>query len=538
MKRSYLLTVAVILLALVALVPIGAQTNPSQQPAITPAAEEEPGKWTVDDVIMEETASQFEISPDGRWVIGVKTVANKEKSARVSNLILSSLTEKKEIELTRGTERHSQPKWSPNGQLIAFISTRPIPKEASSSGEEISPPAEDKPRSHLWLMNPFGGEPWHLTDFERSVSTFAWADDQTMIFAAQEDPTFYERKLKEEKDASIVVEDEPHEPPVRSFTLSIKSKQVTRLTDNDDWIQGLTVSPDGNYAVALHNKSLHYTYDQRIKPVVFLYNLKTGERKPLFTESKINPAEMHWSRDGKGLYVSSAYSSHPVYLMATITVMYYYDLASGTTTPVNLGWENGLALGYQITSGGLVASLANGARPKLAHYTRQADGKTWTRTWIEGEHASHVFGLAVSKDDKTLVYNYSTASTPTQWYRARFDGTTLSEPMQLTDLNPQLKKRIIAKTEVVRWNGAKDEEVEGILYYPHQYEPGKKYALIVMIHGGPAGADYDSWDESWAYAQNLMNQRGAFVLKPNYHGSSDYGLAFVESISGLAVRLS
>ena len=53
-----------------------------------------------------------------------------------------------------------------------------------------------------------------------------------------------------------------------------------------------------------------------------------------------------------------------------------------------------------------------------------------------------------------------------------------------------------------------------------------------MIHGGPAGADFDEWEESWAYPVNNYTQRGAFVMKPNYHGSSNYGLKFVESIGG------
>jgi dipeptidyl aminopeptidase/acylaminoacyl peptidase len=533
MKRLHLSTATIILFACAALSPRpDARTTSSQQPPTPLTAQEEPGKWTVDDVVMAETASQFDISPDGRWVVWVKTVGNKEKSARVSNLMLSSLTEKKEIQLTRGMERHAQPRWSPNGQLMAFISTRPVPKEGSST-EEAPPSGDEKgPRAQLWLMNPFGGEPWALTNSERSVTSFEWVDDDTILFAAQEDPSFYERKLKEDKDTSIVVDDEPHEPPVRLFKLAVKSNQVIRLTDNDDWIQGLAVSPDGRQAVTVHNKSLHYIYDERVKPVTFLYDLKTGDRRQLFTDGKINPVEVHWSRDSKGFYVSSAYGHHPIYLMATITVMYYYDLSSGAASRVNLDWPNEIGLGYQVTSDGFIASLANGARPKLARYARQADGKTWTRAWIEGEQAAHVFGMAVSKDDKTLVYDYTTASTPPQWYRATLDGAKMTEPVQLTDLNPQLKKRLIAQTEVVRWKGAREEEVEGLLYYPHHYEPGQKYPLVVMIHGGPSGADYDSWDENWAYPQNLMNQRGAFVLKPNYHGSSDYGLAWVESIGG------
>jgi dipeptidyl aminopeptidase/acylaminoacyl peptidase len=74
--------------------------------------------------------------------------------------------------------------------------------------------------------------------------------------------------------------------------------------------------------------------------------------------------------------------------------------------------------------------------------------------------------------------------------------------------------------------------VEGILYYPLDWQPGRRYPLVVMIHGGPSGVDQLEWKASWAYAPQLYVQRGAFVLFPNYHGSSHYGLAWVESIKG------
>src|SRR6202050_768501 len=67
--------------------------------------------WKPEDVIFTDSASGFRISPDGKWVVWVKGTADKEKDARVSNLFLSSLTEKKEIPLTRGSEPVSGPRW-------------------------------------------------------------------------------------------------------------------------------------------------------------------------------------------------------------------------------------------------------------------------------------------------------------------------------------------------------------------------------------------------------------------------------------------
>ena len=477
----------------------------------------EKGKWVADDVILTQGASQFRISPDARWVVWVKSTPDKEKDGRVSNLMLSSLTEKKEIELTRGTENHFNPRWSPDGQQIAFLSSRPRPGSKP-----------DEARVQLWLISPFGGEPWPVTNFERGIRSYDWADNDTILFAAQEDPALYERQLKEKKDAAQVVEDAPHEPPVRLFRLQIKDKKVTRLTTNDDWIEGLWVSPDGKKVVAVHERSLSFAFDHKVKPVTYLYDAETGARKQFLPENWVGE-NVEWAADSKGFYVVRPYSSHPFYLTATINLLYFYDLEKDKLTPVELGWENGLGFaGYQATPDGFLAFLAAGVRFKPARYTRAGD--SWRREWVEGEHANNIFGGAVSKDGGTVVYAYSTASTPTQWYRAKLAGGRISEPVQFTELNPHFKNKTVAKTEVIRWKGSLGEEVEGVLYYPHNYEPGKKYPLILMIHGGPAGADMDDWDENWGSPTNLLNQRGAFTLKANYHGSGNYGLKWVESI--------
>ena len=486
--------------------------------AAEPPPEKKP-EWTVEDILLSESASQFRISPDGRWAVWVKSQMDKERGEQASDLWLSSLTEKKELQLTRGTVTHASPRWSPDGHLISFLSTRPLPK-----------PKEELARSQLWLMNPWGGEPWHLTEFERGIRAYAWKDKDTIVLAAPEDPTHDERTRKEKKDTSQVVEDAPHEPPVRLFLLSVKDKKAKRLTHNADWIDLLEVSPDGQWGVTRHQRSLSYEFDQRIPPVTFLVNLATGEQKPLFTDGKIIPTVVEWARDSQGFYVVSVYSRHPRYRMATISLLYYYELSSSRLTPVNLGWERGLAFsgGIQATADGVLALLADGVRFKPARYRQSGD--TWTRAWVEGEHAGNLFSWMPGEDGRTLIYNHSTASKPTQWYRGRLDGGRIEDVAQLTELNPSFKDKPLYKTEVVRWKGARQEEVEGILYYPLNYEEGKRYPLVLEIHGGPVAADLDAWGTGWGAPKLLLTQKGAFVLEVNYHGSANYGLDWVESI--------
>lgn len=484
---------------------------PAQQSGATANKE---NAWTIDDIILVQSASQFDVSPDGKWAVWVKSTADPEQDGRVSNLMLTSLTEKKEIQLTRGNDNSSSPKFSPDGKLIAFVSTRKAPKL--------------KEGAQIWLISTEGGEPWPLTNSDRSASSLQWAGNDSIVFAAQEDHTLYESELKEKKDSSVIVDDEEHKVPSRLFRIDAKTKEVVRLTQNTDPIQGWAASRDGKWAVATLQKSLRFVYDNLIRPATFLYNLETGESKQLFTDGKLLPGDMEWTKDGSGFYFSAPFTHDPRYLNATIDLLYFYDMASGNAKQIDLGWDRGLSGSVHATSDGVIVMLADGVHTKLAKFTR--NGTTYSRTWLEGEHAGNIFGIVIGEDDRTVVYNHSTASKPAQWYWAQAGSTTLKDATVITDLNPALQKKTIAKTEIVHYKGALNEEVEGILYYPHNYEQGKKYPLLLMIHGGPAGADRDAWNESWAYPVNMMCERGAFVLRPNYHGSSSYGLAWAESI--------
>src|SRR5246127_1074636 len=116
-----------------------------------PAARKE--AWKPDDFIYSEGVNQYRISPDSKWLVWVKSAGDKDKDGRFSNLYLSSLTETREIALTRGTDQNTQPHWSPDSEKIAFLSTRARPKAKP-----------DAAPMQIWLINAHGGEPWPLTE--------------------------------------------------------------------------------------------------------------------------------------------------------------------------------------------------------------------------------------------------------------------------------------------------------------------------------------------------------------------------------------
>jgi len=476
--------------------------------------------WTADDIILQESAGSFEISPDGKWAVWVKSAMDKEKDGRVSHLYLTNLEGKPDtIALTRGEGSESSPKWSPAGAIISFLCRRKDKPDAK------------EPMTQVWLMDRRGGEPYAVTSLEPGVMAYEWIDEGRLLLAARETPTQLELQQKERKDTAYTVEDQEHMPPVRLFVFDIKARKAERLTQNKDEITDFALSHDKKMVLTRNNQSVRFGIDKKIKPRFFLVSLTDKSSTELFNDPFFKPNLFKWAMDDKGFYFSVTRTSDKVNDMAGADFLYTYDLAGRTYTEIPLDWEWGLFyFGFLPREDGFIVSLANGATPKWRRYVKS--GLSYAYKELEGKHAARLYGLALQPNGNAAVYRYSTAMEPAQWYGAALEGQALKNEKPITDLNAALKGKKIAKAEVMKWKGALDETVEGILYYPHDFKEGKKYPLVLMIHGGPTGVDMDAFSESWAAYPNLMAQRGAFVLEPNYHGSGGYGQKFAESIKG------
>ena len=93
-------------------------------------------RWSVDDVLLAERAGQFELSRDGARLVWVKSRVDKKKGRAISNLILRNLEEDYQVQLTRGNNRNSSPRFSPDGRRIAFLSNRERPEEPGDENGE------------------------------------------------------------------------------------------------------------------------------------------------------------------------------------------------------------------------------------------------------------------------------------------------------------------------------------------------------------------------------------------------------------------
>jgi dipeptidyl aminopeptidase/acylaminoacyl peptidase len=345
-------------------------------------------------------------------------------------------------------------------------------------------------------------------------------------------PSAYDSLMRERKDDSRVVDDSAHEPPVRLFSLAIDTHEIRQLTGNTDWIQDFALSPDGIHVVTVHERSLSESYDQRLRSITRLTNLATGESRTIFDGAQLIPYDITWASDGAGFYFENDTTTHPRYRTAVVELLDYYDIASGRIVPVDRSWSRGVAGNLRATPDGLIVDLANGVIVKPARYTMHGTGAaaTWTRADLAGVHSAHSFDTEISADARTIVYRYTRANVPPQLFGAELDGAIVKNDAQLTNLNSAFATKPQPKVEVVHWAGARGEQVEGILTYPLRYVAGTRYPLILTIHGGPALSDLDEWKQTWSYPRLLLNQKGAFTLQVNYHGSRGYGLHWIESI--------
>ncbi len=478
-------------------------------------------KWTVEDVINQKRASELTFSPDGKSIVWVKTQPSREKDSNESDLYLTRLDVKedgkfKTIQLTRGDESDHNPLFSSDGETIYFLSSREEGKK-------------------LWAMSTYGGEPYEVHEFKTGISDIQWMGKQKLAFESTEGKTLYEQKLEEQKDNTVVVEDTAHFKPSRIYSFDVEEKEIMRLTDNEYPVGEYEISGDGKWLVSSHIMSPDYTADANPKPKYYLWNLEKGTKQQILTEGYQTPGNFEFTKDNSGFYFVSVQSSNPKWNGAGISLLHYYSLGQDEAQKVPLEWDWGLGSGFDVFGNDVMVGLANGATIKLAYL--QKDGDQWTKKSVDaGSKDEHVTVTSVGEDHKKMVYVYSTASTPPQYRLTELKkerrSVTIPEGEEVIELNNYLDKKKKAQTEVITWTGALDDEITGILYYPHDYEEGKSYPLVVTIHGGPSGVDLDRWNESWTDFNNIMAQKGAFVLQPNYHGSSNHGQEFVESIKG------
>jgi len=508
---------------------------------------------TIDEQLSLKAVSGQQISPDGRYVAYRVRETNWEDNLYVRQLWIVNISTGTSFQLTRGKKSIEGFRWSPDGKWIAFTTEREqsaiVPpdkekkdddSEKKDSGKTDADKDKDKkfgdkggkPAAHqIWLISPEGGEAWQLTRHETDVQDFDWSKDGRQIAftaAAIESKTDKDRKEKY-SDYEVFEEDYKQSQiwtvdvaAAQTNFLPAKARQITK--DQKLNVTSFAWSPDSTliaYSVTT-NPFLAFRGDEDIY-IVDLAHDNAVHKVVALDGPDSNPT---FSPDGKQLAFSTALASPYFYYTNghIATVDLDKVLAKTATTPADV---KDLTAKFD-EDPRLVDWGPDGiyfeALQKTSSHLFRLDPSTIQVTRITSPDAFIGEDASLTKDFKTVAVIAEDGSHMAELYVSPVDRFA---PRKLTDFTAQVRGWNLGTAEVVSWKSQDGATVEGILHKPADYDPSKKYPLLVMIHGGPTGISFPllSPNDTY-YPVQIFLSKGALVLQPNYRGSAGYGAAF------------
>jgi dipeptidyl aminopeptidase/acylaminoacyl peptidase len=463
-----------------------------------------------------ETISNPEISPDGSQVVFGRGFVDVMKDQAASNLWVIDVSGQRLRQLTDGAFRDSAPVWSHDGKRIAFLSNR--------SGS-----------TQIHVMWADTRETLQLRRVEREPSGLKWSLDGSRIL--------FSMNLRD--DTPILPVKLP--PTPRGAQLASGAVLVDRLS----W------GADGTGPTF---KSYNH---------VFVVDSMVGGVPRQITSGNYNHNGAEWSVDGKAIYVSGIRKPDAEYergdseiyavdaadgVVKTLTdrkgpdnnplpspdgkwIAYTgYDDKNFTSTLSNLYLMDATGGNKRLLLGGLPSSpsdLAWAADSSGVYYSMEergeaneyftavARGGQWTRV-TTGTHM--LTSVSIAKSGQTVAIR-STNNQP--GVLVTFPISRPSETKTILDVNADVLGGVtLGETEEVQYTSSDGMKIQGWLMKPANFDPSKKYPLVLWIHGGPWSMYSVGW--SWAFQNWAAN--GYAVLWTNPRGSTGYGQEFVNGI--------
>ena len=475
--RRFILTLCLVLLPVVA----AAQSGP-----------------TVDQLIGLKRVGSPTISPDGKLVAYTVREPNWEENNYETEIWLVDVAAAKPRQLTNAKKSSSAPDWSPDGTRIAFLSDR-----------------SDK--QQIWLISTVFGEAEQLTNEDDGVGgNFAWSPDGKQIAFTKAEPKADPAKERDKKygEFEIVGGDQRL---THLWVIDLAAKKVRRLTQGAFTVGSFDWSPDGTQIAFDHainpDPSSSGTTD------ISVVSVADGKIRPLVTQNGPDNRPV-WSPDGTKVAFSSAMANPFNYFSNShIAVI---PSAGGAITDLTKTFDE---------SPGLIAWHKDGiyfsASQHTWAYLYRLDPSTFKTTKLAPGTEWIMSGVSFTADAATIAF---TATGPKQ-----FPDTFVSllatmgtvAPKKLTDMGAQTASWPQPTHEVITWKSTDGTPIEGILHKPANFQPGKRYPLLIVIHGGPTGTSRPvPFSSTTTYPIDIWLNKGAIVLEPNYRGSAGYGETF------------
>jgi dipeptidyl aminopeptidase/acylaminoacyl peptidase len=470
--------------------------------AITITAQNAPTTWTPELQVKTRGVGTPRVSPDGQRVVYTisDAVMTADKSEFVTQIWLASTDGKETFQLTFNDKSSTNPKWSPDGNWIAFTSNRKDNK------------------NNLYVLPLRGGEAEQITDVKTSVSNFEWSPDGkrvafTMTDAKAEDE---EKNDKARNDFRWVDE---NLKMARLYVIPIQKdangkREPKKLTTEGYHVGGFDWAPDGSRIVFSHTKTP--VANDWTTGDVSIVEVASGKTS-VFANTLAAESGPAYSPDGK--WIAMNVSDNPP-RWAQSGLIQVYSAAGGQPKALAASYDGQPNVaGWSADGKRIYFSEAKGTGTQLYAIDVAANKIE------EIKSTPAVYGgFNLNHSGTMFAFVRQTSDTPSEAFVA---PVTTFAPVQVSKANAGVKLPSIGKTEVITWKSADGRAIEGLLTYPVGYQAGQKVPLILNIHGGPAGVFQQSFlGGRGAYPLATFSAKGYAILRPNPRGSSGYGTEF------------
>jgi dipeptidyl aminopeptidase/acylaminoacyl peptidase len=497
------------ILFLIAAPVLGVHIHAQQTKPATPAAAVfSSAAPTIDQSLEMKAAFSPQISPDGKYIVYEVSRTNWDDNAFERDLWIADTATGDTHQLTASKKSSTNASWSADGKWIAFLSDRP---------GQISGTPEGK--KQIYVIAADGGEARQVTKIETGVNNLEWSPDSKELAFSAEDPEPKAMKDRKEKYGEYEVVHADYNM-TQLWTVEIPANDAStlpeakRLTEGTTFSVGeFTWSPDGT-RIAF---SAQRDPDLISSETADIYVVTIGDRKVKKIVNTPGPERNpQWSPDGKQIaFETTAGSKYFFYTNVKIAIV---EADGGTPRVLTDAFDE---------DPGLIAWAPDGIyfaaeQKTYAHLFRLNPGTKAIEKLSSPDHLA-AFSFSFSKDFKQVAYRAALENEYAEIY-----ASTVApwQAKKITSLGDQLKGFKSARREVISWKSSDGATIEGVLYTPPDFKVGKKYPLLVVIHGGPTGVDQPILNADRYYPIERFVAKGALILRPNYRGSAGYGEKF------------
>ncbi len=486
-------------------------------------------------------------SPDGNFIVITSERADWDQNIFRKDLWLYRTNGRGAGTLAQLTQSgyDRDPRWSPDGKWIAFLSERRAPgAKKADSGD-----SKDDETAQLYLISPDGGEAFPVTQGEEEVHAFSWSADSRTLYFAIRTPWNKSQKDEYEKEWKDVNRYRAGERGDVVFALSLDealarhaaqgSKPVDEAEKNSDvtpgareisktpWrVKELVSSPDGR-KLAFASTSISEREEKVEEFEIYtidLANPSPDQSPRQLTRNNAGEQDLHWTSDSKHIFFEVEYGSVEGKYQDTQTRLYWVDADTGQVERWGKDFQGSFTQYAPQADGGVVATARVGTEVQVYRQAKVSDTFTKIPGW-EGTYE----GIATSLRSQRIAFIHSSLQKPMEVYSAP-GIDRLGEARSVTSFNQLFTQRDLPQGKPYRWKADDGTSLEGMLMYPPGKFEGKHLPMFVFIHGGPDDADGNHFEADWYQWDRLAANQGWLVFEPNYRGSTGYGDKFLEEI--------